>query len=53
MEVRNSSVTKDECEEFLMLEKELSPEQKRVVLQIMNEIILEEPPDVGIEKKRA
>ena len=45
------SITKEECEEFALLEKKLSSEQKRAIFYVMKGILLGEQVKESIEKK--
>ncbi|NLY18518.1 MAG: hypothetical protein GX045_06140 [Clostridiaceae bacterium] len=49
----DNSITKDECEEFVSLEKKLNKEQKRAVLYVMKGIIIGELARESIEKNKA
>lgn len=49
----DNSITKDECEEFVSLEKKLNKEQKRAVLYVMKGTIIGELARESIEKNKA
>lgn len=53
MKSADNSITKDECEEFVSLEKKLNKEQKRAVLYVMKGIIIGELARESIEKNKA
>jgi len=48
----NNSITKEECEEFALLEKKLSSEQKRAIINVMEGILLRELVNENIEKSK-
>lgn len=47
----NNSITKKECEEFALLEKRLTNEQKKVIFYVMEGILLGEMAEKNIELK--
>ena len=53
MKCVDNPITKDECEEFVSLEKKLNKEQKRAVLYVMKGIIIGELARESIEKNKA
>jgi len=48
----DNSISKNEYEEFMFLEKQLSLEQKKAVLNIMQGILLGEMAGNGIEENK-